>query len=91
MKSETSVFIPVIKRSKKIAGRIDLELDFVQQMERRLTIEREIFINYLQGKDSTQHRVNARKLGDGRLYLNFFNLVLNQNTLPQFLSLNLKS
>ena len=46
-------------------GRIDVELIFVQHMERRLMVEREVFINMLQGRDTTQHRLNAKRLGRG--------------------------
>lgn len=65
VRAEEKLFKPVITRSKKVNGRIDVELEFVQNMEHRLLIEREVFINMLQGRDATQHRLNAKKLGRG--------------------------
>jgi len=67
IKAEVTIFKPVITRNKKVEGRIDVELKLVQNMERRMMVEREVFINMLQGRDATQHRVSAKKLGrDGR-------------------------
>ena len=66
-----TIFKPVITRNKKVEGRIDVELKLVQNMERRMMVEREVFINMLQGRDATQHRVSAKKLGRGNS-LNFW-------------------
>ena len=66
------MFKPVITRNKKVEGRIDVELKLVQNMERRMMVEREVFINMLQGRDATQHRVSAKKLGRGNFEFSAF-------------------
>ena len=67
VRAESKLFVPVVSGVKKISGKVDVELEFIQNMEKRLMIEREVFIGILQSRD-TQHRVNAKKLGSGKLF-----------------------
>ena len=66
-RTEGALFVPLFEKHKEVAGRVDLEMYFIEHLEKRLFIEREVLMQFLQGKDSTHHRINAKKLGPGWL------------------------
>eukprot|EP00794_Sanderia_malayensis_P006079 gene6079-6782_t len=60
--SDKDWFTPIADKRKQVQGRIDKQMQVVQNMEKRLLLEREAFINFLQSKDSTHYRIKAKRL-----------------------------